>query len=174
MGPYFAPIFDTFFCAHFWYIMPTIWAPFHGPSGHHPPPFLSLPLPLAPLPVRLLWISLPQLSALLLTTGLGSLSEWQHASSSEQGSSVRPKERNSGFDNSGESNRPSLAMPTPMCESEEKQTQCQIIGQKEILRMRASFTNNTAGRPGRTKRVTPISDQLPTSKNGRSAIAFGP
>ena len=70
MGPYFAPIFDTRFCAHFWYIMPTIWAPFHGPSGHHPPPFLSLPLPLAPLPVRLLWISLPQSSALLPTTGL--------------------------------------------------------------------------------------------------------
>ena len=38
IGPYFAPIFDTIFCAHFWYIMPTIWAPFHGPNG---PPFLE-------------------------------------------------------------------------------------------------------------------------------------
>ena len=159
MGPYFAAIFDTIFCAHFWHNMASIWAPFHGPwvrtlrpfstqfvapifgtscqpFGHHfmdpvdtiPPPFLSLPLPLAPVPLRPLWISLPQSSALLPTTGLGSLSEWQHASSSEQGSCVRPKERNSGFDNSGEINRPSLAMPTRMCESEEKQTQCQIIG----------------------------------------------
>ena len=38
MGPYFAPIFDTIFCADFWYIMPTIWAPLHGPNGH---PFLD-------------------------------------------------------------------------------------------------------------------------------------
>ena len=38
MAPCFAPIFDTIFCAHFWYIRPTIWAPFHGPNGH---PFLD-------------------------------------------------------------------------------------------------------------------------------------
>ena len=112
--------FSTQYFAH---IFGTTW----HPCGHHfmdpmdtiPPPFFSLPLPLAPLPLRPLWISLPQSSALLPTTGLGSLSEWQHASSSEHGSSVRPKERNSGFDNSGEINRPSLAMPTRMCESEE-------------------------------------------------------
>jgi hypothetical protein len=110
VGPYFAAIFDTIFCAHFWHIMTSIWAPFHGPwvptlrpfstqyfaqifgtschpSGHHfmdpvdtiPPPFLSLPLALGPLLLRPLWISLPQSSALLPTTGLGSLSEWQHA-----------------------------------------------------------------------------------------------
>ena len=96
MGPYFAAIFDTIFCAHFWHNMASIWAPFHGPwvrtlrpfstqfvapifgtscqpFGHHfmdpvdtiPPPFLSLPLPLAPVPLRPLWISLPQSSSLL-------------------------------------------------------------------------------------------------------------
>ena len=114
---FFAPIFGTS-CQPFGHH-------FMDPVGTIPLPF---PFPLAPLPLRPLWISLPQSSALLPTTGLGSLSEWQHASSSEHGSSVRPKERNSGFDNSGEINRPSLAMPTRMCESEEKQTQCQIIG----------------------------------------------
>ena len=31
MGPYFAAIFDTIFCAHFWHIVTSIWAPFHGP-----------------------------------------------------------------------------------------------------------------------------------------------
>ena len=38
MGPDFAPAFDTIFCAHVWYIRPTIWAQFHGPNGH---PFLD-------------------------------------------------------------------------------------------------------------------------------------
>ena len=76
----------------------TQWTPSPLPC----PPF---PFPLARLSLRPLWISLPQSSSLLPTTGLGSYSEWQHASSSVQGSSVRPKERSSGFDNSGESNR---------------------------------------------------------------------
>ena len=76
----------------------TQWTPSPLPC----PPF---PFPLARLSLRPLWISLPQSSSLLPTTGLGSYSEWQLASSSVQGSSVRPKERSSGFDNSGESNR---------------------------------------------------------------------
>ena len=83
MGPYFAPIFDTRFCAHFWYIMPTIWAPFHGPSGHHPPslPFPSPPprTPPSPPPLDL---SSPVVCSLAYHWA-GSLSEWQHASSSE-------------------------------------------------------------------------------------------
>ena len=157
MGPYFAAIFDTIFCAHFWHIMPSIWAPFHGPSvrtlrpfsthffapifgtscqpfGHHfmdPVGTIPLPFPSLPLPPRTppssppLDLSSPVVCSLAYHWA-GSLSEWQHASSSELPFLGPRKET---MDSTIQARSTDRALQRQLvCESEEKQTQCQIIG----------------------------------------------
>ena len=158
MGPYFAPIFDTRFCAHFWHIMPTIWAPFHGPwvrtlrpfstqdfapifgtscqpSGHHfMDPVDTIPLPSFPFPSP----SHPSLSASsgslfpsrLLSCPPLALALCLNGSMFHLvNRAVLLGPRKETVDSTIQARSTDRALQRQLvCESEEKQTQCQIIG----------------------------------------------